>query len=233
MTNISVVIPVGPNEANQRWLRECLESVAAQTHRAAEVMIVNDQATGLEKGRIAQAAGQPVRIWGTPWLSGVAHAFNFGVALAASDLVVMLGSDDLLEPWALADCAVAWERYQDPLGYYYMTLKYMDTGEEQDIPCNAAMVTKQLWRLNGGFPVQSAIGAPDTMLLSIMMGQKGRAGLIHRVNSPKGPPYLYRRHPETDTATNYGRFESAIVGVRDRLTRDWQPPTWTRRAVTS
>lgn len=225
MTDISVVIPVGPSEANRRWLGECLATVGAQTCPAAEVLLIDDMA-----GLLHPASGawkQQVKIWETPWLSGVAHSFNFGVALAACELVVMLGSDDLLEPWALADCARQWERDRDPLGYYSLDVRYMDTGETQSIACNAAMVTKALWRHTGGFPVQSAVGAPDAALLSIMMAAKGRAGNIRRVRSDQ-PPYLYRRHPDTNTQLDYARFEKVILAVRDTVTRDWQPPQWGR-----
>lgn len=219
-TPISVVIPVGPSEANKRWLAECLDSVRAQTHQAAQILLIDDQA-GLTPYDVVGHAD----IWRTPWLSGVAHSFNFGVALASEWLVVLLGSDDLLAPHALADLAATWDHVKDPLGYYGMKVKYIDNREEQDIPCGGAMVTKDLWRHTGGFPVQAAVGASDTMLLSIMMGNSPAAGNIYRVPviNGDGPHYLYRRHPDTDTAVNYSRFESEITTIRDRLTRDWRP----------
>ena len=227
---ISVTIPVGPHPANKRWLLDCVESVVAQSYPADEILLIDDQANldltvfdtvsnwlSLNDGEGLQTPGN-VRIWPTPWLSGVAHAFNFGVALARNDLVVMLGSDDLLEPWALEDLAASFEKAKrEPLGYYAFALKYMDTGEEQNLPCNAAAVTKQLWKHNGGFPVESAIGAPDTMLLSIMMANP-EAGKIIKIDS-KQPPYLYRRHPETDTAT---RPSFPLTAIRDTLTKNWR-----------
>lgn len=233
--DIAVVIPVGPFPGNRRWLRECLDSVQAQTHPAAQVLLIDDQAGLPEVGPSGwldfpeELRGERTYdLWRTPWLSGVAHAFNFGVALARTELVVMLGSDDTLEPWALEDCARAWEATHDPLGYYSLDVRYLDTGEVQTIACNAAMVSKSLWRHTGGFPVQSALGSPDAALLSIMMGAKpaGAAGNIRRVDSPMGAPYLYRQHAGTDTVRNYSRFEAAILHVRNVLTRDWQPPVW-------
>lgn len=217
MTDITVVIPVGPYEANVRWLRACLDSVAAQTHPAAGILLIDDQA------HLCEDDYPEAVIWRTPWLSGVAHAFNFGVALAPTELAVMLGSDDLLEPWCLEDCARTWEATRDPLGYYSLDVRYLDTGETQSIACNAAMVSKSLWRHTGGFPVQAAVGAPDTMLLSIMMAARGAAGAIRRVRSDRGAPYLYRQHAETDTARNFWRLREPIAQVRDILTRDWRP----------
>ncbi len=212
---ITVTIPVGPSASNRQWLGEAIDSVREQTHPATQILLIDDQAHIKPN-----AYGPGITIWPTPWLSGVAHAFNFGVALARTELVVMLGSDDMLEPWALEDAAAAWEAKPDPLGYYSFDLKYMDNGDTQSIACNAAMVTKTLWRHTGGFPVQSAIGAPDAALLSILMVHP-EAGSIRRIKSSE-PPYLYRRHDGTDTRTNYYRFERAILYVRDVLTRDWR-----------
>lgn len=159
-------------------------------------------------------------IWISPWYLGVAHAFNFGVALADNEHVVMLGSDDTLEPNCIEECEKA---KLDGLYYQYFPLRYMDTGEIQNIACNAAMVTKELWRHTGGFPVQSASGAPDCALLSIMMARPGgEAGQIVRIGNGE-PLYNYRRHNETDTARNYQKWEKVILATRDLVTKDWQP----------
>lgn len=216
---ITVVIPVGPYPANKQWLGECLDSVRVQTLAPAAILIIDDMA-GLCQGDVG---GDDVTLWRTPWLSGVAHSFNFGVALAETERVFMLGSDDRLEPWCLADCAAEWERQNDPLGYYHVDLRYEDTGEVQTIACGAAMVTKALWQHTGGFPVQAAIGASDTMLGSIILGARGLAGRFCRVESPQGAPYLYRSHEGSDTRRNFWRFHEAIASVRDTLTREWQP----------
>lgn len=42
MTDISVVIPVGPNPAYLGWLPECIESVMNQTHKPKEILIIDD-----------------------------------------------------------------------------------------------------------------------------------------------------------------------------------------------
>ena len=222
MSLITVVVPVGPNPAYRDYLAECLDSVRAQTVPPAEILVIDDQAHLEQKD-----VGSDVTLWKTPWLSGVAHVFNFGVALAKQEFVFMLGSDDRLEPWCLEDCAKAYNKRRDPLGYYYVDVQYSD-GRQQSLACHAAMVTKTLWRHNGGFPIESAIGAPDTVLVSIMLAAKGKAGNLIHVAS-KTPPYWYRLHDQTDTVARSRPFFGAIKAVRDLYTEGavaWKKPTW-------
>lgn len=186
---ITITIPVGPFPSNKRWLKECLESINNQIVMPREVLLIDDGA-GLK-----DVYG--VRIWKTPWRSGVAHAFNYGVALAENDLVIMLGSDDKLMIQAIERAWQTWEMIHDPLGYYGFLVEYSD-GKQQAIPCNGAMVHKDLWALTGGFPIEAAIGACDTWLLSAMYAAKGRYGNIYPIDTI--PLYWYRDHPETDTA---------------------------------
>lgn len=239
---ITVSIPVGPHSANKRWLEPCVRSVLNQSFPPTEILIIDDQAHvnvfetmdgkvvfwDDQRAYLEKPDRTHLRKWTTPWLSGVAHAFNFGVALARNEIVVMLGSDDILQPWALEDLiATIQKSSNERLAYYYFQVEYMDTHETQDIPCHAAAVSKSLWHHNGGFPVESAIGAPDTMLISIMMANP-EAGKIIRVDSQR-PPYLYRRHGETDTAT---RPPFDLTSVRDILTREWKK-RWLSRIETT
>lgn len=219
---LTVTIPVGPDRVYREYLQECLDSLKHQSVPAKEVLLVDDMAHledwGLDYGSL------PVRIHKNSWLCGCAHSFNFGVALARCELVLMLGSDDRLHPWAIEDCVRAWREHEDPLGYYYCDVEYSD-GETQGCACNCAMVTKSLWRHCGGFPVQSSVGANDSILISILLGQEGRAGHLIHVESAK-PPFWYRRHNGSVTGKS-GDMQGPIFTVRDVLTRTWEKPTWT------
>lgn len=214
---ISVVIPVGPYSANRRWLDEAIASVYAQTRQPEEVLIIDDMA-GLPEFYYG------THVWYSPWRLGVAHAFNFGVALARNDLVFLMGSDDILEPDCLQKCYERWLENQKQDAYYYTGIRYSDNGELQDLPCGYALVTKGLWRDTGGFPVESAVGAPDAAFVSILM--------VHHKNSlvmvSDGKPLVtYRRHNESDTAGR-GPWQGAILETRDVLTTMWKKPDWPR-----
>lgn len=202
---ITIAIPVGPHPSNTRWLSEAIASCWAQTERPSEILLIDDGA------HLDPAAYPDCRIWATPWASGVAHAFNYGVALASYDLVLMLGSDDKLLPNCIAECWRYWSGVQDAHGYYALPVVY-DDGREQTDPCNAALVHKALWRLTGGFPIEAAIGACDSWLISKMWVAKGRMGSVYTVGDR--PLYWYRDHAETDTHERAATWE-LLMAYRD------------------
>jgi glycosyltransferase involved in cell wall biosynthesis len=217
MTDITVLIPIGPNPANQRWIQQCVDSVYAQTHPVHDILLIDDMA-GVKPTFVQFGT---YTLWKSPWYLGVAHAFNIGVALASTEWVFMLGSDDWLEPDCIQKCVDELAKMRDPLGYYFTGVRYSDTGETQDLACHAAMVSKALWRRTGGFPIQSASGAPDSALLSIMIGNYPHAGRFWKV-ADGVPLYNYRRHDETDTVSK-GSWQGVILETRDLVTREWQP----------
>lgn len=216
--SVSVVVPVGPSPANSRWLPEAVESVLAQTYPNVDLVVVDDMA---HVKPYWVPSGYPFTLWRSPWYMGVAHAFNVGVAIAPSNLVFMLGSDDWLEPECIAKCVSEYEhRNGDPYGYFFVGVRYSDTLETQDVACHAAMVSKSLWQRTGGFPLQSSSGAPDAALLSIMLGNYPRAGRTWKVANGE-PLYNYRRHAETDTASK-GPWQGVILETRHLVTLEWR-----------
>ena len=225
---LTVVIPVGPDKVYLRYLEECVESVSKQERAAFEILIMDDQAhlKGTKLFESIESMHPNVHIRKTAWLSGVAHSFNFGVALAQNELVIMLGSDDRLQPWAVEDCIKSYRQHRDPLGYYWMDVEYSH-GETQSLPCNAAMVTKTMWRALGGFPPESACGAMDTVIMSVMATHP-EAGHLIKVESDE-PPYWYRAHDETYSRRIGSKLAGASKIVRDYYTENWSKPTWPKR----
>lgn len=246
MTGVTIVIPVGPYPANKRWLRECLDSIAAQTVAPYGVILMDDGA-GL-RGQEWLGYGEPeysdwsvasceylhrpphytwTDIYELPWRTGISHAFNYGVMLAGSELVFMLGSDDTLEPNCLERCLEAYEANNKQDAYYSVPIRYMDTGEVQTAPCNAAMVTKGFWRLSGGFPIETAIGIGDSTLLSICLAHKLPVQWVGALtNHEEEPLYNYRRHPDIHT---YKIPWHIADPIRSWATETWIKPDWTER----
>ena len=219
---ITVAIPCGPG--HERFLPEAIQSVLAQTLLPDEILVISDMAD-LRAG-LDTTGGVPLRTWCSPWRLGVAHAFNFGVALAENERVFLLGADDRLLPRCLEKCHQIWESAGRMDTYYGVGVQYSDGRENQFVLCNAAMVTKGLWAATGGFPVEAASGAPDAALLSILLGRNVVRTILV---DDRQPLYWYRVHEDTDTARR-GAWQGVILQTRDILTRDWQPPEWARRA---
>ncbi len=225
---ITVAIPVGPYPSCTRWLDQALWSVQRQTMPADEIILIDDMA-GLK------AEDYPgCTIWRAPWRLGCADGWNIGISLARNDLVFMMASDDSMEPGCLGACWQEWQRRKNKLGYYHVTIRYCpEAGMRapkdliQDLPCNAAMVHKELWRHTGGFPPEAGIGAPDAAFISVLLAHDGDAGCLIPVT--KGTPlYNVRVHREQDTA---GRmpYQRAILDVRNVLTAGWKPARWGRK----
>jgi CDP-glycerol glycerophosphotransferase (TagB/SpsB family) len=95
---ISVVLPFYNNAA---LLGDCLTSIAAQTHRDLEVIMVDDGSTdGSAAIARAQAAADPrFRLVSQP-NGGPGSARNSGLAAATGEFLAFVDADDLLPPGA-------------------------------------------------------------------------------------------------------------------------------------
>lgn len=222
---LSVIIPIGPFPDDKKYLAECLNSIREQTVKPSHVQFVFD-ATYVDYSFLRQNLGTAkFDTISFPWRVGCADAWNLGVASSNQPLNLLMGADDWLEPTCIEKCREAYERVRDDLGYYHMDVKY-STGEVQDQPCNAAMVTRKLWDHTGGFAPESGLGAPDALFISIMLGNKGRAGNLHRVVG--GPLYNVRVHDGQDTRRT-GKYHQSIIDVRNVATATWEPAGWTKK----
>lgn len=250
MENITVAIPVGPHECYRQWLSECLASVVKQTIPShIDILLIDDKANisgdefikliydtanlcgynkpediGEDTADLSEsnsAYDRYIHMWKTPWNVGVADAFNFGVALSETNLVFMLGSDDVLMPTCLEECVKEYEKKKIE-GWYSVTLKYMTSGQKQWIPCNAAMVTKKLWENTGGFPPSAGVGGCDALLLSILMTHMPERIIMVKQHTPL---YLAREHEHQDTKKNMSFFaQSGIIEIiRNLETQRWKP----------
>jgi len=224
---VTVAIPVGPEPHHQRYLQECLESVAAQTEKAGEILLIDDMAK-VPEAQVGKWADGPVRTWRAPWRLGVPAAFNCGVSLARYPLVFMLGADDKMFPRCLEQCVAAWLENKRRDAYYWVGVRYSDGREDQFQPCNAAMVTKGFWSRTGGFPPESASGACDAALISILIGKNMGGALV--CADHENPLIWYRIHENTDTASRGVYWQGIILATRDYLTREWKEPKWGRVA---
>jgi len=214
---VSVVIPVGPYAFYKQWLGEAIESVKKQSHPASQILLIDDMA-GLS------SQGNGVTLWRAPWRLGGVGAFNCGVALAESDLVFLLSCDDTIDADCLHLCIAAWQQNKREDAYYWVGCRYSDGREGQALPFLGAMVTKGLWRMVGGFPIEATSGAGDAALVSILLTHFPDR-LVKVANGR--PLYNYRVHTQTETA-NAGPWLGVIGETRGLVTKLWKQPQWGR-----
>lgn len=227
-SDVTVVIPVGPSGEACTYLKEAIASVRAQTVQPAEILLIDDMHLLVEDCWGSEGLfDNPVRVWQSPWRLGVPGAFNAGVGLARTEHVLMLGADDWLEPSAIAKFMEisSWDA-PEARGrtWYNFGVRYSDTDEVQWEPNNCAIVSKTLWRETGGFPPESAVGACDTILLSMIWNRDE----FRRKRIGDQYLYNYRRWESTDSATRPVSWQGVIFSARDILTQTWKRPDWGR-----
>ena len=222
---VTVVIPVGPEPSHRKWLDEAVQSVIDQAGKDDRVLLMFDGRVDRKNPVRHDPFGQKVHAEIIPWRVGVTAAFNIAVGFDAviwdwsngSDLVIMLGSDDLLLPGALDACVQTWEEADRADAYYWMSIEYSDDRKDkiQALPCNAAMVTRAFWRWSGGFPPETASGAPDAALISML--------LVHAperlIAVQQGTPLTWVRVHEGQDTAGRAPWQDVILRTRDILTK--------------
>jgi glycosyltransferase involved in cell wall biosynthesis len=125
---ISVIIPTF-NRA--KYLRECLESIFAQTSPASQIIVINDASSDNTKN-ICQSYGNKIEYYEQSKQIGKPSAINFALEKVTGDYVWIFDDDDVAFPEAL-------ERFVEPLeknpqyGFSYSTFYFSDSAEDDRI----------------------------------------------------------------------------------------------------
>lgn len=212
---ITVVVPYGPHHLYGEFLESFLDSVWSQTAVPDQILIIDDCQSLPDVPH--------VDVYTMPWPAGCAVGWNFGVALARNDCVFMAGSDDIMYPECLESCYESYKEHQQKAAWYNVTIED-DHGDIHWIPNNAAMVTKLLWTITGGFPPSAGVGGPDALLLSILMTYMPDRIVQVRQDTPL---YRVRSHPHQDTGRQASFFLDEMGSVRNKETARWKGVWWT------
>jgi glycosyltransferase involved in cell wall biosynthesis len=129
---VSIVIPYFKLDLH---IRETLESAAAQTHRATEIVIVNDGSLRTEDAIVYDLAEEFGARVITQVNSGLGAARNMGVTQSRGRYVLPLDADDTIAPEFVARCVRALEE-NESLAYVTSWVEYMHpdgtTGSDDD-----------------------------------------------------------------------------------------------------
>lgn len=212
MSKVAVLIAVY-NTAN--YLRECLDSVCAQTFEDIQIICIDDCSTDGSLDILQEYAQADSRVCVIPMKEnrGQAIARNEGLRIASGEYVMMLDSDDWLAPDAIEqayravtaeediDCALfALTYYHESEGrfepYCNRTSKRSFTGEE-------AFELSLDWSLHGVYMVRASIHHEypyDTSCRLYSDDNTTRSHFLHsrKVVLSQGI-YYYRRHEASMT----------------------------------
>ena len=132
MAKVSVVVPIYNVE---KYLRQCLDSIANQTLADIEVICVNDGSSDSSLDIIMEYVGRDQRFKVIDKLnSGYGNSMNMGFDLASGEYIAIVESDDYADLSMLERLyACAKENDLDVCkgGFYY----YYSVPKEKNIPC--------------------------------------------------------------------------------------------------
>jgi glycosyltransferase involved in cell wall biosynthesis len=179
---------VVPAHNEERYLRQCLRSVAIQNHRALECIVVDDASTdGTAKIVRHFAEADPrFRLVSHDVNKGLPAARNSGVAAARGELVAFLDADDYLYQNSLYDRVAALEGIDDqsvagsyagihsvPEGGHWLdrlmpyviyrreTITFLTRGGESPFPVHAPLIRRHVFDRLGGFDETMRDGCED------------------------------------------------------------------------
>ena len=133
---ISVIVPYHKGEA---YLKDCLDSLQAQTYRDIEVLLICDHVREEELLLLPEYETDfPVRVYHLKNKTGVAAARNLGLDMAKGDYVYFLDSDDYLDESTLEKLIQAAMEQGDDIIYgkkrptWFQRSIFLARNQEQD-----------------------------------------------------------------------------------------------------
>lgn len=121
----SIIVPVYNAE---RWLKECIDSILAQSDRDFELILIDDGSSD-HSGTIldSYAESDPERIRVIHQTNhGVSHARNTGISLARGEFLLFVDADDLVHP-QLVEMLKTAETLTHSDCYYWNYLEFEDS----------------------------------------------------------------------------------------------------------
>jgi len=125
MTRPTVSI-ITPSLNREGFLRRVIDSVAGQTYRAVEHIVVDGGSSDGSVRLLREAASRRRLRWISEPDDGMYQAINKGMAMAGGEILAYLNSDDLYFPWSIETAVAAFEANPD-VDIVYGDLAYADT----------------------------------------------------------------------------------------------------------
>ena len=216
---VSVIIPVYKAED---YLRECVDSVLAQTMSDLEIILVNDGSPD-RSGEIMTeyAVRYPEKIRTiTLENGGQGRARNFGIDIARGDFLSFIDSDDYIEPETYALMLEAAEREQADIVICDMEKRYDDGRREyvhaalQDDPLAAAgSSSNKIFRrsLVGDIRFPVGLWYEDFAFSAKLMMISRKTVFVEK------PLYIYRCGQTSTMNNNNARKNLDIIAIMEEI----------------
>lgn len=124
MKTVSVIIPVYNAE---KYLRQCVKSVCAQTYENIEILLINDGSTDssgliIEQLRLEDSR---IKVFHQPTNVGIGTVRNTGVEMARGEYLAFIDADDWMDPNHIADLVELLERTDSDIAIANFTRYYV------------------------------------------------------------------------------------------------------------
>lgn len=226
MPKVSVIIPVYNCE---KYIREAVESVLAQTYKDFELIVVDDGSTD-DSGRIVREEfGQVARYYYQP-NGGAAKARNAGVKESRGQYIAFLDADDIWAPEKLAVQVPILDGKAE-IGLVHSNLEWIDSfGKHVKIwetsQCNdgyarqflkghvispdTSLIRREIFVTAGGFDEDFRAAGYEDLEFFIRLGQLCE---IYWVEEPlaKARDWESKRHNEATALRNRGVFLQRMI----------------------
>ena len=229
-----LVSVVTPSYNPESFLLEALDSVAAQTYRPVETILVNDGSDKLASQAILQAAARRVDRYLDRPHHGVSAARNAGFRAASGHYVLNLDDDDRMAPAFLEVCVQALESHPEAAFVYTDYEMFGTETRIRRVPdynlwdlvhrntvCAFSLLRRTAWDLAEGYD-ETNQGYEDWDLWLRLAGQRQYGLHLPRVL------FYYRKHGRTLSHQAFARHDELVAKIRARNPGLYSPESLAR-----
>ena len=213
----------------EKYLRQCLDSLKAQTLADSQFICIDDCSTDGSVEIIKEYAASDFRfqLLHTPSNSGQAVARNLGLRFAKGEYVAMLDADDWFAPDTLEQAYTTLKTTDAQCAVLQLVQHYEDTGEEKLYPIKStktewsgeeAFRLSLDWSLHGLYVVDANIHKHFPFDTSCRLYSDDNTTRLHYLYSSKvalcNGKYYYRKHSVSSTeACTIRRFDHLLANL--------------------
>ena len=149
MSSVDVIVPC---YRYGHFLRECVESVLAQSISDVRVLILDDASPDNTAEVAAELANEDTRVRFVRHITNKGHiaTYNEGIEWASADYLLLLSADDYLLPGTLSQATNLMDTYPEVGFTFGQVIELNDSRNKSEIKIVANVGNKKKWRILTG-----------------------------------------------------------------------------------